>query len=943
MSASNARSHPDLSNELKALKKAIALERKAYYTDLQGKKTIFSLFVRRTSAKLSSTYPCENTWLTIRGLMRYYSQLDVSSRINTLRQVEKLLLDIETKLKTDSAENSSQARLNDLKVEAVTYIETNMSIKPGPELAGKLPLNLNISNDLTVNPKLLTDSENSFVAESMPKKTNDLELVIEGHSENSSYRQNQTKKNLETALETGKAALSNLADKNKASQLNGINNSNESILNREVKFIKGVGPKNSELFSNLGITNIGQLIKHYPRHHIDFQERKNIKDLQEKEFATIIGIIASSTAFTSPKSNISILTVNIKDLTGTIPYVRFVGGKSNKYLLERMKSQYPKDALIMISGMVELDKMRHKLCFKTAQIEILSNPSASNYGLLYDLNLANLVTDNIHVGRIVPVYSLTEGLNLKYFRQVMFSALELVNKTLIDPIPDFILKELDLVDYNTAIGQIHFPPNPESFVKARDRLVFDELFGLQLKLFKKRQDQKHVTKDVSFKYYKQGLTDELIKSLPFKLTNAQIRVFNEIALDMASSKPMYRLIQGDVGSGKTVVSLLAQLIAIESGYQTALMAPTEILAEQHYRQFQQLVLPLGLKVALLVGKLTPKQKNLIKQDLLNGLIHIVVGTQALLEDDIEFNNLGLIVIDEQHRFGVKQRARLKSKAKYPELLTMTATPIPRTLALTLHGDLDISEIDELPPNRKPVETRIVAYSQKKQMYDFIGKQIIAGRQAYIVFPLIEESETISAKAATKEYEILKSKIFPNFKLGLMHGKLLPAVKDEIMTAFRQKDIDILVSTTVIEVGVDVPNASIMVIENANRFGLAQLHQLRGRVGRGSNQSYCFLMGDSSNEIAQARLDIMTKSNDGFVIAQKDLEIRGPGEFLGIRQSGLPDLLLTDLVRDSEILTKARLIAARLFNEDPSLSKYPKLAHLLDQAQSLEEVDNLQSG
>ncbi len=841
----------DLNNELKALKKAIDLERKAYYTDLQGKKTIFSLFVRRTAAKLTTAYPNENAWLTIRGLMRYYSQLDVSARISVLRKVEKLILDLET---------HPQPPLNT----AIEKIQPNSS---------DLPASINVGIKIT-----------------------------------------------------------------------GQNNiPNQLKLNNEIQYLKGVGPKNASLLNNLGITTIASLIKHYPKHHIDFLERKHINDLNEKEFSTIIGIISSTTAFTSSKSNLSILTVNIKDTTGVIAYVRFIAGKSNKFLLDRMKNLYPKDALVMISGMVERDKLKHKLIFKTAQFEILSNPSPHNYNMLYNYSANNLNTDNIHVGRIVPVYTLTDGLSLKYFRQIMFNALNEVKDELIDPLPQSIINEYSLIDYQTALTQMHFPDSPELQTKARTRLVFDELFNLQLKLLKKRQEQNQYPKDVKFKYYKQGLTTELVNNLPFKLTNAQIRVFNEIALDMASDRPMYRLVQGDVGSGKTVVSLLAHLLAIENGYQGALMAPTEILAQQHYRQFQQLLLPLGLRVALLVGKLSAKQKTLIKQDLCNGLINIVVGTQALLEDDIEFNNLGLIVIDEQHRFGVKQRSRLKSKAKYPELLTMTATPIPRTLALTLHGDLDISEIDELPPNRKPVNTSIVQNNQKKNMFEFIGKQIINGRQVYIVFPLIEESETISAKAATQEYEILKQKIFPNFKIGLMHGKLKVDEKDLVMEEFRKKNLDILVSTTVIEVGVDVPNATIMVIENANRFGLAQLHQLRGRVGRGSEQSYCFLIGDSSNETALARLDIMTKTNDGFVIAQKDLEIRGPGEFLGVRQSGIPDLLLTDLSRDAQILTDARKAASQLLASNPTLSNHPILLALLNESSKLEEVNILQSG
>jgi ATP-dependent DNA helicase RecG len=420
------------------------------------------------------------------------------------------------------------------------------------------------------------------------------------------------------------------------------------------------------------------------------------------------------------------------------------------------------------------------------------------------------------------------------------------------------------------------------------------------------------------------LVDRLKKSLPFKLTDAQERVFREITKDLASAKPMHRLVQGDVGSGKTIVALMAALVAVDNGYQVVVMAPTEILAEQHGRQFQRLVTPLGLRSALVLGKHGKKERREVRQEILSGQIHIVVGTHALLEEDVEFKNLGLIIIDEQHRFGVKQRARLKAKSLSPELLTMTATPIPRTLALTMHGDLDVSEIDELPPGRKPVTTKLLGGGQKKELWEFISLQVAKGRQVYIVFPLIEESETLAAKAATQEYERLKEKIFPDLRIGLMHGKLKPQEKDSVMEEFRANNFDILVCTTVIEVGVDVPNASVMVIENSDRFGLSQLHQLRGRVGRGSEQSYCFLVTENRSPTTRQRLEIMTQTNDGFVVAEKDLEIRGPGEFLGYKQSGLPDLILTDLVKDAKILEEARQTAIEIVKSDPQLDAYPLL-------------------
>jgi ATP-dependent DNA helicase RecG len=427
------------------------------------------------------------------------------------------------------------------------------------------------------------------------------------------------------------------------------------------------------------------------------------------------------------------------------------------------------------------------------------------------------------------------------------------------------------------------------------------------------------------------------------LTGAQTRVFGEIKKDLAAPKPMHRLVQGDVGSGKTIVALMAFMVAVDNGFQGAMMAPTEILAEQHYRQFQKLLTPLGLKTCLVLGKQGQKERRAIRQDLASGQVHIAVGTHALIVDDVEFKNLGLIIIDEQHRFGVKQRAALKLKSQSPELLTMTATPIPRTMALTIHGDLDVSEIDEMPPGRKPIETFLFKQSNRKQINAAIEEQIIRGRQVYIVFPLIDESETLSAKAATQEYERLRHEEFQHRRLGLMHGKLSSHDKEDVMEKFRTHEFDILVCTTVVEVGVDVPNATVMVIENADRFGLAQLHQLRGRVGRSSEQSYCYLVSDSQAEATLNRLNIMTETNDGFVIAEKDLEIRGPGEFLGYKQSGLPDLVLTDLMKDAKVLEDARNTAISIIREDPTLDGYPALLKLLQSMQKSVEAEIICSG
>lgn len=706
-----------------------------------------------------------------------------------------------------------------------------------------------------------------------------------------------------------------------------------------VQFVKGVGPKLATVLNKLNITTVAELLRHYPRRHLDFQNRLLIRDLEEGQEVSIFGMIRSVGAFQSRNRNVSVLTVVISDNTGIITITKFVGGKSNKYLLDRYKQQYPKGAQVLASGVVERDPYKGNLTLKNSEVEIL--------GLVSD-GEEDQQTNSLHAGRLVPVYALTEGLSLRYLRNVMNNALESYAPHIVDPLPKSLRDELGLLELTAALRGIHFPDTVELKDAARRRLVFDELFGIQLQLAHRRyQFDQENQNALALQVTEDGLVKQLIESLPFSLTGAQNRVFAEIARDLASLKPMHRLVQGDVGSGKTVVALLACLIAIDNNFQAAMMAPTEILAEQHFRQFQRLLTPLGLRCALVLGKQGVKERRAIRQEILSGQVHIAVGTHALLEDDVEFKNLGLIVIDEQHRFGVKQRARLKAKSLNPELLTMTATPIPRTLAMTMHGDLDVSEIDELPPGRKPIKTRAFTPSQRDKVWEFIISEIQKGRQAYVVFPLIEESESLSAKAATKEFEELKKRYGEGtetgLRFGLMHGKLKSDQKDEEMDKFRKHEYDVLVSTTVIEVGVDVPNSSVMMIENADRFGLAQLHQLRGRVGRGAEQSYCFLISDMKSPTTRERLEIMTLTNDGFVVAEKDLELRGPGEFLGYRQSGLPDLILADLVKDASILEEARNTAIAIVRNDPELTKSPELRKLLERKATSHEAEIMRSG
>lgn len=853
----------DREAEIAALTRAIVVERRARHTDFRGKRSTFSEFMRRTAEKLCKRYPADTRWSTIRGLFRQYPNTDVAARIAILRRTEELLTG-------------------------------------GP-----------------LESPVLKDPEKGL------EKTS-----TRGPRSSSSSAADKAKK-----TESGRAASSKDSSQKKATEVkttSGINrtvpgaalSANRSAAEKdadavEVKFLKGVGPKMSELLEKVGVRTVGELLRHYPRQHLDFQNRLLIKELEPGEDVTIIGNIRSVGAFQSKKGNISIVTIVINDGSGSITVSRFIGGRSNKFLLDRYKSSFPKGAKVLASGRVELDSYSGKLQLKNAEIELIGGHTDGEDE-----------SESIHAGRLVPVYPLTEGLSLRYLRGIIHTALEIYGESLPDPLPEGILQRYEMPRLTEALWGIHFPEDWDSKEDARRRLVFDELFSAQLHLALRRHKFQSSTEALALPLGTGELIQKFRENLPFTLTGAQERVFKEITADLASDKPMHRLVQGDVGSGKTVVAALSALVAIQNGFQVAVMAPTEILAEQHYRQFQRWMTPLGLRCGLLLGKQGVKERRAIQQDLVNGQIHIAVGTHALIQDDVEFKQLGFVIIDEQHRFGVKQRAQLKAKGVNPELLTMTATPIPRTLALSLHGDLDVSEIDELPPGRKPIDTRLIPPGKKKDLWGFVRQQILRGRQAYVVFPLIEESETLSAKAATVEYENLCIE-FQDRKVGLMHGKLKPQEKDEVMDKFRKKEFDILVSTTVIEVGVDVPNASVMVIENADRFGLAQLHQLRGRVGRGADQSYCFLVSDSRSEQTRQRLGIMCQTNDGFVIAEKDLELRGPGEFLGVRQSGMPDLVLADIVKDAAILEQARQAAIEVVKADPELQHYPQIRMALE--------------
>jgi len=662
----------------------------------------------------------------------------------------------------------------------------------------------------------------------------------------------------------------------------------------DVQYVKGVGPRIGDILHKVGVLTVWNLLHYFPRKYLDYNQRLKIVSLTIGQEATVIGRIRQVNAHITKNKQMAIITVKIADETGEL-LANWILGKANRRMLEAYKARYTIGAEVMASGRVKWDEYKRRLAMDRPEVEILS------YGA-DDPDMPQ----SLHSGRIVPVYPLVEGLNLKALRRAIRHALDEYLSGVADPLPLDIRKQYRLLDLQTALEQIHFPQTFSHYESARNRLVFDELFAMQLKLAMIRNEYKSHASGLSLKTEPEGLVERFLTQLPFRLTNAQQRVFQEIARDMGSSEPMYRLLQGDVGSGKTILALLTLLTAIENGYQGVLMAPTEILAEQHYRNCVSWLTPLGLKAGLFIGRSGAKERRELRQGLLNGQIHLAVGTHALIQDGVEFNRLGAIVVDEQHRFGVRQRIQLKDKGENPEMLTMTATPIPRTLAMTLHGDLDVSILDELPPGRTPIKTFLFqGKARQEEAFGLIRQEIFKGRQAYIVFPLIEESDKFSAKAATVEYERLANEVFPHLRVGLLHGKMASSEKDSVMKAFIHHQLDILVSTTVIEVGVDVPNATVMLVESADRFGLAQLHQLRGRVGRGSQQSYCLLLSDSRTPETLARLRILEESTDGFLIAEKDLELRGPGEFLGTRQSGLPDLILADLIQDRSILEMAR--------------------------------------
>ncbi len=667
-----------------------------------------------------------------------------------------------------------------------------------------------------------------------------------------------------------------------------------AALNASLEVIHGIGPANAKSLEKLGLKTLGDMLYYFPFRYEDYSQLKPIKSLMYGEVVTIIGVVQSVTSRPIKGGKASIQEVIISDGTGALRLSYF----NSPWLTNRLKA----GSAISVSGKV--DQYLGRLVMNAPDYE-------------------DVEMENLHTARIVPIYSLTEGITQKWLRKYMNQVVSFWAPAVVDAMPDSIKRAAQLVSLGEALTQVHFPASQEKLKLARERLAFDEIFYLQMGVLRQKRDWKAV-EGRRFPVSDEWLQTRL-SALPFELTPAQKNALADLRADLDSGKPMNRLVQGDVGSGKTVVAALGASMVVAANAQAAVMAPTSILAEQHHRNFTNLLAREGgllneSEIRLLVGSAPESEKEEIRLGLMDGTIKIVIGTHALIEDPVLFKDLQFIVIDEQHRFGVEQRAALRSKGTNPHLLVMTATPIPRSLALTVFGDLDISVIDQMPMGRKPINTYVLRPQERERAFTVIRGQIQKGRQAFIVYPLIDESEKIEARAAVDDFEKLSKVVFSDFKLGLLHGRMKPAEKDEVMLKFRNREFDILVSTTVVEVGVDVPNSTVMLIEGADRFGLAQLHQLRGRVGRGSEESFCLLIPTREDAAENERLQAMSRTNSGFELAELDLKTRGPGEFLGTRQAGFATTLKMASITDVSLIEKAREQAQALFERDPYLQQ-----------------------
>jgi len=662
---------------------------------------------------------------------------------------------------------------------------------------------------------------------------------------------------------------------------------NMSSLDKDIQYVKGVGPAKAGLLNNLGIYTLKDLITYYPRTYEDRTNPVNINETPDDENVLI-------------QAKVMTRINEISTGKGLKLYKMIVADESGRCEVTWFNQSYLKDI------------------FRVGDVYKFYGKMTNNFG---KRDMRTPVFDKLgeekNTGKIIPIYNLTYNLSQNVLRKIIENGLNEVKDEIQETLPYYIMRGNDLIGLKEAILKIHFPENFEEFEKARKRLAFEELLFMQIGLLNLKNQY---TLETGIAFDENVDLEDVINDLPFKLTKAQLRVLEEIEINMESNRTMNRLVQGDVGAGKTVVSIIAAYKAVKSGYQVAVMAPTAILATQHLKNFRNILDKYDIRCELLVSGLTKKAKAELLRDLRDGKIDVLIGTHALIEENVVFKNLGFVVTDEQHRFGVRQRGILAEKGQNPDVIVMTATPIPRTLALILFGDLDISIVDELPPNRKPVETAAVTKRYENRINVFVEDQIREGRQAYIVCPLVEESDEIDAESVMELVEKYQNEVFSKYRVEQLHGKMKPKEKNEIMERFKNGEIDILISTTVIEVGVDVPNATVIVIENAERFGLAQLHQLRGRVGRGEFKSYCILKYNGSSEIIRERMKVMTQTNDGFTISEKDLELRGSGEFFGTRQHGIPDFKIANLFQDMEMLKKIQAIAVKLMEEDPKLEK-----------------------
>jgi len=672
-------------------------------------------------------------------------------------------------------------------------------------------------------------------------------------------------------------------------------------LTTSLTYVKGIGPARAAMLEAKGLATVEDLLAYVPFRYEDRSNLKTVAQLAPGEMATVIADVRSAKLAGFKRRSLGLFEARFTDASRAILLGKwFHGGYLANVLVEGMK--------VALFGKVEFDSYTGELTMLHPEFEILSGDDEDGEA-------------GLHTGRIVPIYEAASKVTTRLLRTLTHRILQTMDP-LDDQLPAQIRQRLKLPDRWTATRETHFPPADSDLrllnnfrSPAQVRLIFEEFFWLECGIALKRSNARTLP-GIAFDI-NDRVRERVKAMLPFKPTGAQKRVIQQIADDMKAPRPMHRLLQGDVGSGKTIVAAEAAVIAIENGYQVSVLAPTEILAAQHAFYFRQIFSKLGYVVVLLTGSFTSREKGQLKKLVAEGLAHVVIGTHALLEKDVEFKKLGLAIIDEQHRFGVLQRLHLVEKGLTPDVLVMTATPIPRTLAMTLYGDLDVSVIDELPPGRKPIITKHATADRVEQVYSFLKRQIDEGRQAYVVYPVIEESETQAMKAAQKMYEHLSREVFPQIPVGLMHGRLGGDEKEAVMKAFKESSIKILVSTTVIEVGVDVPNATVMLVEQAERFGLAQLHQLRGRVGRGAAQSYCILVTEKMNDTARERIRTLVESTDGFYISEMDLKLRGPGEFFGTKQSGLPSLRVANILRDTEFLEMARREAVGFVESPPS--------------------------